>query len=214
MNRVLSLLMTYVFLQTQAWSLSGGPFQNNSGPVLDVVGTYSGILVPTFENGVNVNTGDTEVDVDTPTRFNSIGIFSLGVPEVGIATGAFAFFGNAQVYNGTITGVVDPDDGSLNAILDAPTTLRAPGATTGGVAATYVGQALGSMQADIVAAANISLAAQGRLSGTAHLDVFEGEFNADLSVKVASTFDFAVEGFKQSDQVAASAISIGADGGG
>lgn len=213
MNRVLSLLLAYVFLQTQTWALSGGPFQNDSGPVLNVVGTYSGILIPTFEDGVNVNTGDSEEDTNAPSRFNSIGIFSLGVPAVGISTGAFAFFGNAQVYNGQITGVVDPDDGSLNAILDAPTTLRAPSATTG-TPATFIGQALGSMEAEIVAASSVALVAQGRLSGTAHLDVFEGEFNADLSVKVASTFDFAVEGFKQSDQVAASAVSVGSGAGG
>jgi hypothetical protein len=202
MKKVLSLLVLFVFLQTQSWALSGGPvFGTSSG--VNVIGTFSGVMIPDSESGINVaiNGGS-----------NSIGIFSLGVPDAGIATGSFAFFGNAQAYNGTISGIADPDRATLKAILDAPSTLRTGSTTStnGGTASsTFVGQAIGSMDAEIAPAISVFAATAARLIGTAHIDVFEGDFNADLSVNVASTFDFVVDGFKQSSTVAASSVSIG-----
>jgi hypothetical protein len=203
MKNALSLLVAYTFLQSQMWALTGGPNFGGNGTSVNVVGTFSGVLLPEFQVGINV---------DTSEGANSIGIFSVGVPQVGIATGTFAFFGNAQAYNGTITGVADPDKGTLKAILDAPTTLRVGSATTttGGTAsATFEGQAIGKMEADIIPSETLFSPTESRLEGSAHLDVFEGDFNADLSVKVASTFDFVVDGFKQSTNVSASSVSVG-----
>jgi hypothetical protein len=198
MKRILSLLLCFVFLRVEAFALSGGPTFGSGAAGFNVVGSYSGVMVPTFEVGLNVNAGT------AGTGFNSIGIFSVGVPDAGVATGTFGFFGNGQVYNGAMSGVADPDKGTLNCILDAPTTLIAPG---GG---TYIGQALGSLSARIKPAALGALGGStARLDGTAHIDVFEGDFNADLSVAVASSFDFIVDGFKQSETVTVSNVQLG-----
>jgi hypothetical protein len=201
MKKVLSLLVLFVFLQTQSWALSGGPvFGTSSG--VNVIGTFSGVMIPDTESGSNVSING---------GANSIGIFSLGVPDSGIATGSFAFFGNAEAYNGTISGIADPDRATLKAILDAATTLRTGSTTTtnGTASSTFTGQAIGSMDAEIAPAVSVFAATAARLVGTSHLDIFDGSFNADLSVHVASTFDFVVDGFKQSSTVAASSVSIG-----
>jgi hypothetical protein len=198
MKRILSFLLCVVFLHSQAFAMSGGPTFGGSGTLGSVIGTYSGVMIPTVEVGLNV-AADT-----TGEGFNSIGIFSVGVPQAGIATGTFGFFGNGQVYNGVMTGVADPDKGTLDCILDAPTTLLSP---TG---EPYIGQALGSLRAKIKSAPLGTVGGSlGRLDGTAHIDVFEGDFNEDLSVAVASSFDFIVDGFKQSDQVTASDVVLG-----
>ena len=191
MKKTLSFLMSVVFVNaTMApfiHAKHGGPDIGAFGGV-SVLGTYSGVMIPVSETGINAGT----------SGFNSIGIFTIAVPQAGSATGRFSFFGNGQVYQGTINAIADPDKKTLRGVLDAHTTLAAPGP----VGSTYIGQALGSISADITKQGVESVLNAGstaRMAGVAHLDVFEGAFNDDLSVAVASSFNFIVDGFKQTD---------------
>src|SRR5688500_18521910 len=113
MKRLLSFLLSVVFLHVQTVPLfakRGGPDVGGGGGTVDTIGTYAGVLIPLDE------TLDSDV---SGTGRNSIGLFSLGVPDVGLAQGAFVVFVDGNAYNGTITGVADPLDGQLQAILDA-----------------------------------------------------------------------------------------------
>lgn len=98
MKKVLSLLVAFVFLQVQSWALSGGPVY--SGTTAAVKGTYAGSMV--------TNLGG-----------NSLGIFAMGVPATGLASGIFAMFVNGGGFYGSIVGIIDPDKLTLNALAQA-----------------------------------------------------------------------------------------------
>lgn len=169
MKKVLSLLVTYVLLQTQTWALSGGPVFDTPGSVTNVVGTFSGVLSPRIF-------GDT-----------SIGIFSLTVPTSGLSSGAFNYFTNGSVFVGTISGVADPEKNSITAFLSATATSRqyittTTTTTTGGVIVTTTnsvlstvgsGFATGTLEANVKAArGSTDVAAIGaRLKGDATLSI-------------------------------------------
>lgn len=63
---------------------------------MGVVGTYAGSLVPT-------------VDPDTGlTDPNSLAVFTLRIPQIGLANGTAAIFRNGFYYPGTIQASADP----------------------------------------------------------------------------------------------------------
>ncbi len=195
MKKVLSLLLSFVFIQTQAWALSGGPFDSQDG-LTSIVGTYSGVLLPDLGpvNGVAANTSLT---------VNSLGLFTFSAPQTGVAQGSIGFFTNGEVFVGSIVGIGDPDTGVFRAIIDAQTTLSmgtttvAAGTGGGTATSTFVGQALGKMEAE-VSGGGIGSGSVQRIEGTAHLDLFLGNFAADGSVEIAESFNFFVDGFQQS----------------
>ncbi len=53
------------------------------------------------------------------TGGNSLGIFALGVPSTGLASGIFAMFVDGGAFYGSIVGVIDPDLLTLNALAQA-----------------------------------------------------------------------------------------------
>lgn len=217
MKKVLSLLLAYIFLQTQTWALSGGPvFSSGSSVVLSVIGTYAGVLLPEeidTEGALGTGTPATATS-DQDSTSTSIGLFSLGVPEAGPATGAMIVFVEGTAFNGNITGVVDPGTGVFRAIIDAtstysiitlvPSGIDASGNVTFNTVDTFV-FAQGSMEADI-----ISLGGGGggfpappgstRLEGFASIDIFSA-LEADNTPDVTTTARYSVEGFKQSETV-------------
>lgn len=105
MNKVLSLLLAFVFLQTQSWALSGGPvFTSGVGGQQSLIGVYAGALIP--ENGESKD-----------GSFNGLGLFTLSVPETGLGIGDFVYFSEGRTFTGSITGVADPDKGTLRGLL-------------------------------------------------------------------------------------------------
>src|SRR5687768_12831352 len=105
MNKVLSLLLAFVFLQTQSWALSGGPvFTSGAAGQISLIGVYAGALLPS---------GNESEDNGT----NGLGLFALSVPETGLGTGDFVYFSEGRTFTGTITGVADPDEGTLVGLL-------------------------------------------------------------------------------------------------
>ncbi len=225
MKKVLSLLVAFVFLQTQTWALSGGPFQTQTGA--STIGTYAGVMIPNAIVAAGVP--------GVVPRSSSIGLFSFAQPQVGLATGAVLIFINGTGFTGTITGLIDPEDGTLTAIIDSASVYTIPiivptTVLVGGIPTTTFTTidtnafAQGNMEAEISSNQSFGAAGQNssvtaiiglntaRVSGSATVDVFF-EINPDGSPDVINTETFTIEGFKQSDTVSAT-TDIGFGGGG
>jgi len=215
MKKVLSLLMAFVFVQVQTWAASGGPFENPNTSK-NFSGSYAGVLIPQFEVG-------------DPNRASSIGLFTLAQPDVGPATGALVAFVNGTAFNGTITGLIDPDDNSFRGIVDATSTfsitLLVPTTTivNGVPVTTLVAQdfpvfAQGTVEAEIEFSGDPSVAVTStgaastnfpaRITGTAVLEVFF-DVNPDGTPVVTQTTRYEVDGFKQSDTVSQTTFAFG-----
>lgn len=199
MKRALSFLLMIVFMQAQTAPLfakRGGPDVGGTQNV-NTIGTFAGVLIPlSAENPIVRNS-------------NSIGLFSLGVPDVGVARGAFIAFVDGLAYNGTITGVADPLNGQLTGILDATSSITFvdPNDPTG---PGLVSIAQGQIEAQIRETANFSQPgaftftsfATTRIEGEAVLDI-DGGFTVDATdgSTFGNTVRFTVDGFKQSSTV-------------
>lgn len=200
MKKVLSLLLSYAFLQAQTFALGGGP--GGGLPIGSLVGTYSGVMIP-----------DTQTNPSPVESSASIGLFSVGVPQAGLATGSAVVFVNGIAYLGDVSAVADPKYASLVGIVEATSsnqvTTRVPTVDANGnivyqdVTSSIYAQ--GNLKTKIVAegsptAGTTSTAGLLRLQGTATLDLYTS-LNTDASPDVINTVTFQVEGFKQSDSV-------------
>ena len=93
MKKVLSLLVAYVFLQTQMWAIGGGPNRGGAS-AFSLVGSYAGALLPSSSS--------------TGAQFNGLGLFTLGLPQSGLGNGDFVYFSEGKTFTGTIVGLGDP----------------------------------------------------------------------------------------------------------
>lgn len=186
MKKVLSLLVAFVFLQVQSWALSGGPvFGGNSAAVK---GTYAGSMVPGVAG-------------------NSVGIFALGVPSTGLASGVFAMYIAGGAFYGSIIGVIDPDKLTLNALAQAQQnstrTLLSGGQLQ--ILTIPVALASGALFATLVppdhgAFGSTSSSGGYRLTGTGQLQT--SSFPAGGGAPVpGTTVDVTVDGFQQATTV-------------
>jgi hypothetical protein len=217
MQKVLSLLLAYVFLQVQSFALSGGPDYGTSAG-LNVIGTYAGVLIPDDAAAALPN----GVPVDITPSAASIGLFSLGVNETGPAVGTAIVFVRGTSFTGNIIGVVDPGDGSVSAIVDAVSTYQIQTQVQTGVddngnpifdivSSNLFAQ--GSLDAEIETTTVSSspfttVPGATRVNGTALLDLF-GEINADGTPNITQTVSYTVDGFKQSDTVSDVTLTFG-----
>lgn len=200
MKQVLSLLLAYVFVQTQSWALSGGPF-GNTNTVQNVVGTYSGVLTP-----------QAAAVVGGPST--SVGLFSLSQAATGNATGGIVVFVNGTPFNGTIVGLIDPSSGTLRGIVDAQSSFQVvffvPQTTivNGVTQTTFTRQtssifATGNIQARVQRQSasqtfTSTATTPARLTGTSSIDIFSAIGN-NGQPNITQTVAFRVDGFKQSD---------------
>src|ERR1700759_5637695 len=109
MKIVLASLMCSLLIATQAFAISGGPW-DGGGTTVKVTGIYAGVMVPI----------PTVLDPGPPPvtlTDNSLALFTLVVPSTGLATGTGATFRNGFFYTGTITGSADPDSAKLTGII-------------------------------------------------------------------------------------------------
>ena len=192
MKQVLSLLVGFVLIQTQAWAISGGPPQD--GAQTNYQGTYAGVLIPESTQEVQGST--------------SIGLFSFSQRQTGFTSGTILTFVNGTVFNGTLEGVVDPKNGSLKAVLNASSTFNvvytfqtvdANGNTTI-TTEEYPILCQGSLKAKIKPDQSGFTAA--RVEGTASLDVYFS-FENDGTPIITQTAKFQVDGFQQSTSATA-----------
>lgn len=209
MKRVLSFLLMIVFMHAQvstAFAKRGGPDISDTSSV-DTIGSYAGTLVP-------VSTTDEE---GVTTSSNSIGLFGLGVPQVGVAQGTCVLFVEGAAYEGTITAVADPIGGELQGLIDAmsvfilvdplnptiPYRIFASGTIVAEIKDTAAGQAVGFQTAATFATT--------RIEGDASVDISSSS-DAEGNPIVSNTVNFIVDGFKQSSQVVVIDVTGGGTG--
>ena len=194
MKQILSLLVAFVFVQTQCWALSGGP--NYAGDSNDATGEFAGVLVPT---GLGTN---------------ALGLFSLTSPVKGLATGTFVVFASGSTFNGTIKGLIDPDKLTLQAIAEGKETATfvTVDPDTGAVTteertvALAAGQITALLSKTVDRNGRISATSGTRLTGTGSLATSDLNFGRQ-AVNAAGgsrttptgTLTFTVDGFKQAD---------------
>jgi hypothetical protein len=116
MKRILSFLLSVVFLHVQTAPLMakrGGPDIGGSSNEqnVDIVGTYSGTLIPTNPEAAGTPALDGGF-------VNSLGLFSLGMPLQGPGTGSFVIFTQGVTFTGTITAVGDPGKGTISGLVE------------------------------------------------------------------------------------------------
>ena len=212
MKKLLPLLICYVLTQGQCYAISGGPNYGGSGQV-NTVGSYSGVIqgvteTDTATSGAPSIPGDTVPGgtASTATSSNALGLFDLVVPGTTTATGGFLLFADGEVFGGTISASVDPDNGKLSGILDGAfnfnETFFLSGATTTSTV-SVTAQAVGMISAKITASKNTAVSA-ARLNGTADLEVSFGEFGANNEPVVARMISFTVTGFQTTTAITTS----------
>jgi len=196
MKKVLSLLVTFVFLQVQSWALSGGPSYgaiNNS-----VSGTYAGVLV----GGVGVN---------------GLGLFQIGMPTAGLGSGTFAFFAGGGAFFGTVVALADGEKSTMSGIFKGQLNVQISGSTGNGgsVSTTQVpvalmgGQFVAKITGDSGGTTTIGVGA--RLTGTALVTVSAANtpnpFSANGGIVPEpagiqnGNSAMTIDGFQQSSQV-------------
>ena len=217
MKKVLSLLLAFVFLQTQTWAIGGGPQGTGGGAAL--IGTYAGVLVPISQ---------TKPVVVGVKNSAAIGLFVVAVPTTGVAKGAAVAFVDGIAFSGEMTGIADPKKQTLVGIvegvsrLDVITLVPVVDPLTGAVTFQTIKTkifAQGNINAKFESSGGgvdpLTGTAGGgsRLSGKASLDLF-ADLNPNGTPNILNTVSFRVDGFKQSATASAATITFNPVGGG
>jgi hypothetical protein len=213
MKKLLSFLLCIVFLQAQVFALVGGP-PNTGGQRVDIVGTYSGTMTP-VDAVASGTAGPNGESVD------SLGLFALGVPAAGPASGTFVIFQQGIIFSGRITAIGDPSKGTLNGLLAATYNYTLSG-LVGGVIVTIPVQASvnGVLKASIALPNDFDptsiasiLSSYQRIDGTATVAVDLGNINNDGSPDIVRVDKYLVDGVKQSTTVNTGAALTAPTGG-
>jgi hypothetical protein len=210
MKRVLSFLLMIVFMHAQvstAFAKHGGPDLGGQATV-DTIGSYAGTMIPVFStNPANNNSSA------------SIGLFAIGVPQIGVAEGACVIFIDGSAYEGTITAIADPLGGELKGLIDAISVFVLIDPLNPTI--QYRVFASGNIDARIrdtaglspVGFQNAQTFSTTRIEGEAKVDI-SASVDANGASVVSNTVTFIVDGFKQSSTVqTASSIGAGVGGG-
>jgi hypothetical protein len=212
MKALLGALMCLVFTMTQAFAISGGPPYPGG---TNVVGVYAGVMKP---KPPATCPGDPATCLDNPPgcSLNSLGVFSVGVADSGLATGSFVMFAQGRVFTGSIQGTADPgkdpNKATLKAVLSAsfnftvtettpcPTASPLPACTPSSSSHQVTATANGSLDTHIknVSSQTSFGASSVRLVGSATIEISQGTVDRDtLAPIISCEMPLKVGGFKQ-----------------
>lgn len=166
------------------------------GSPTSLIGTYAGVLIPVSDNLL----------VPTATDFgaNSLGLFTLSLPNEGLGSGSIVLFSNGRTFSGSIQALPDPSNpsgtGVIGVVNAAFNYTLSTTDTAGDVTSTNVtANAQGSFDASVT---NNSISVGGLgvdLSGTSLIDVDQGFVSGSNGTPIVTEqITFAVDGFKQS----------------
>jgi hypothetical protein len=168
MKILLASLMCLVLGASQCFAIKGGPQYGGSG---SLVGTYAGVM-------------------EGEMGSNGLGIFTIGVPQTGLANGLFIIFQEGLFLNGTMQAVADGTKKKITALLHAEATRIE--IIDGEVNFTIVAVADGQMRATVSDGNNFS---SGRiLAGTAVVN----EHFPDPISNPPNDQTYQISGFQQS----------------
>jgi hypothetical protein len=203
MKIVFACLLCLLLGASESFAVKGGPTYPAG---TNIVGTYAGVMQGAF-------------DPTNPASSNSIGIFTLGVPSSGNASGAFVMFSRGRVFTGTARAFADPQKASLKGIVSAtynytlhvPLTDAAGATTISDISVTA--SANGPLNAKIAASKSASSISSSTtvLRGEATLNISEGGVRNNGDPLITSILSLVVSGVKQSN-TASGTISTGTSG--
>jgi len=162
------------------YAISGGPQYPVS---TDLSGSYAGVFKP-----APAASATPTPTCPASTDQNTLGVFSLAVPQSNLATGSFVLFSQGRIYTGSISGEADPTRAALNAVLrgsPAPTPNPTP------IAASIVNGTIHARATHTITAPFRSVGVQIR--GRALLE-FEDNSTSAVCLQTQS---MRVRGFKQ-----------------
>ncbi|MEY2539091.1 MAG: hypothetical protein QOG67_2831 [Verrucomicrobiota bacterium] len=191
--------MCIVLTMSQGFAISGGPF---GGPAqVDVRGTYAGVLIP-----IRIAPDPAQPDQKLPPD-DSLALFTLSVPQSGLASGTAVVFRNGIFYSGTIKGTADTTSAKLSAIVQA-TFLQiseqvstSSGTTTLQVISSEYDASGKLANASIVATQAGLTSAGTRIRGTASITYKNLNSNGatpDPAGESGGPIEYRIRGFKQS----------------
>lgn len=191
MKALFGSLLCLVLATSQAFALKGGPDYGGGGT--NIVGRYAGVLQGLF-------------DPTDPRSSNSIGLFSVGVPQTGLSSGTFLMFAQGRVFSGTINGTADPNSSTVKGILratyDFSVTYAVPG-ENGAVTLETVqitASVNGNLDAKVKTGSGFGAPVSATLlQGDATLYIDQGEVDGDNGPVITSILLMTVNGFKQSN---------------
>lgn len=193
MRIILACLMCDVLMMSQAFAISGGPFGGGeSGPVA-VTGMYAGVMIDKTPGSIN------------------LGIFTVSIPQEGLASGTNFIFTGERTFSGPVSGLANPNTDRFVGTLQGIPVVDSSGTTI----ETFNFHADGSIRATVRAGKGVGISSI-RFNGTAHVTTIrQGSSNCDPDPKCdpdqtsfpngcCRTFtDYKVRGFKQSDTAGA-----------
>ncbi len=190
MKTLLASLMCGLLTTLQCFAIDGGPWGNVS--IVQVTGVYAGVFLPA---GIVLDPNPPPViQYDDP---DSIALFTLRVPQQGLATGTALIVRQGFVYTGTVTASADPDSATLQGIFNAEFTQDRESGT---VTVTEHYEANGSFKnTKIVASTAVTRVTTARIRGTANI-TFRPGVNGDPNTgDSGGAVPYKVRGFKQAE---------------
>ncbi len=170
MRILLAVLMCFVLLRTECKALHVSHDGGGAG-LIPVTGNYAGVMLP-FDPNMDP---DAKIDINFPEFFNSanvLAVFTLTVPQTGMATGDLLIFSDGRAFIGDISGFGDTGNGRIFGVLDANFEPLNNNSDLFVVFFTLSSvDAAGRFAAAVVPDLNVFSSSLGRLTGKAHIDV-------------------------------------------
>lgn len=190
MKALFAALLCFVLTASQTFAIKGGPAYPAG---TNLVGTFAGVMQGVF-------------DPTNPSSSNSIGVYSIGVPKTGNATGPFVMFARGRVFSGTITATADPTKATIKGVLNATFNYNLSVIVTDSDGTTHIdtvavtATANGPLESTASSTKNKNTGiASTILQGTAVLNIAQGHVAANGDPVIVDILSLTVSGYKQSD---------------
>lgn len=189
MKALFASLLCLVLTVSQTFAIKGGP-PYPAGT--NLVGTFAGVLQGVF-------------DPTKPSSNNSIGVYSLGIPKTGNATGPFVMFARGRVFSGTIQATADPTKASIQGVLSATFNYNLSVLVTDSTGShidtvPVTATANGPLTSTVSAIKSKNLTTSSTImQGSAVLNISQGGVAANGDPVIVDILSLTVSGYKQSD---------------
>ena len=190
MKALFASLLCLVLTVSQTFAIKGGP-PYPAGT--NLVGTFAGVMQGVF-------------DPTKPSSSNSIGVYSLGIPKTGNATGPFVMFARGRVFSGTIQATADPTKASIQGVLSATfnynlsVVIRDSDGSTHIDTVPVTATANGPLTSTVSAIKSKNLTTSSTImQGSAVLNISQGGVAANGDPVIIDVLSLTVSGYKQSD---------------
>lgn len=190
MKILLASLMCLVLTAAECFALKGGP--PYPGSTKSISGTYAGIMQGVF-------------DPTNPRSSNTLALFTLSIPQSGLATGVVVAFVAGRAFVGTVSALGDPNKATLRGVVQTSTETKLILCTAAGtpLETTVTDRADGNIDAKIQRTSTASISVAGTLLvGTALLNATQtvkSPTNCQAVVENPFSLSLIVDGFKQTN---------------